>query len=170
LDGLRERVAYLAQEYGQPALAAEFIDGREFNVSIWGHPPKVLPLAEIDFGAFAHPHERIVSFAAKWQEDSFAYRNTPVICPAQVTERLAQRIRTVALRVWHVTHCSGYARVDIRVRDDKIYVLEMNPNPSLASDAGFARAAREAGFDYPAMLLRILSMVREDKHANRPQS
>ncbi len=158
---LHQRVAYVVQQYRQKALAAEFIDGREFNVAIWGEPPEVLPLAEIDFSAFAHPHERIVSFAAKWQEGSFEYSNTPVICPAHVSEDLATRIRTTALRVWQIAGCSGYARVDMRVKQGSIYVLEVNPNPSLAADAGFARAAKAAGYEYEEMILRILSLIGE---------
>jgi D-alanine-D-alanine ligase len=159
---LRQRVAYVVQQYRQKALAAEFIDGREFNVAIWGEPPEVLPLAEVDFSAFAHPHERIVSFAAKWQEGSFEYGNTPVICPAHVSEDLASQIRATALRVWQIAGCSGYARVDMRVKHDRIYVLEVNPNPSLAPDAGFARAAKAAGYGYEDMILRILSLIGEE--------
>jgi D-alanine-D-alanine ligase len=163
LAGLRQRVAYVVQQYRQRALAAEFIDGREFNVAIWGKPPQVLPLAEIDFSAFAHPHERIVSFAAKWQEGSFEYHNMPVICPARVSKDLASRIRATALRVWRIAGCCGYARVDMRVRHGEIYVLEVNPNPSLALDAGFARAAKAAGYGYEQMILRILSLIGEER-------
>ncbi len=159
---LRQRVAHVVQRFQQSALATEFIDGREFNVAIWGEPPRVLPLAEIDFSAFDHPHDRIVSFAAKWQEGSFEYHNMPVICPARVSEDLARRVRATALRVWQIAGCSGYARVDIRVRHGRIYVLEVNPNPSLAPDAGFARAAKAAGYGYEEMVLRILSLIGEE--------
>ncbi len=163
LFALRQRVAYLVQQYGQRALAAEFIDGREFNVAMWGEPPRVLPLAEIDFSAFAHPHERIVSFAAKWQEGSFEYHNTPVNCPARVSQHLARRIRATALRVWQIAGCSGYARVDMRVKQGHVYVLEVNPNPSLAPDAGFARAAKAAGYRFEEMILKILSLIGEER-------
>jgi D-alanine-D-alanine ligase len=167
---LRSRVAYVVRHYRQKAIAAEFIDGREFNVSLWGDPPEVLPLAEVDFSAFDHPHERIVSFAAKWLEDSFAYINTPVVCPAHVERDLEERIRRTALRVWYIFGCAGYARVDVRVRENEIYILEVNPNPGLSPDAGFARAAREAGYPYPEMVLRILSLTGDDRHVCYSQS
>ena len=66
LAALRERVGHTIECYRQAALVEEFITGREFNVSLWGDSPEVLPLAEIDFRDFADPCDQIVTFAAKW--------------------------------------------------------------------------------------------------------
>jgi D-alanine-D-alanine ligase len=166
---LRARVAYLIDRYRQNVLVETFIDGREFNISIWGSPPQVLPLAEVDLSALGSPEKRIVSFAAKWEENSFEYTHTPVICPAIVAEELAERIRDTALRAWEaIGGRRGYGRVDMRVRDEQVYVLEVNPNPSLAPDAGFARAALAAGFDYAHMILKILSFVTEEILVHHP--
>ncbi|MGQ9492851.1 MAG: D-alanine--D-alanine ligase family protein [Anaerolineae bacterium] len=163
LATLQVRVAYLIERYHQPTLVETFVDGREFNISIWGNPPQVLPLAEVDLSALGSPEKRIVSFAAKWEETSFEYTHTPVICPAIVSAELAARIQDTALRAWEAIggRC-GYGRVDMRVRGEQVYVLEVNPNPSLAPDAGFARAALAAGFDYAHMILKILSLAMED--------
>ncbi len=169
LNSLRTRVAYLIESYRQNALVESFIDGREFNISIWDNPPQVLPLAEVDLNALGSPERRIVSFAAKWEESSFEYTHTPVICPAMVSEELAERIRDTALRAWKVVGGQrGYGRVDMRVCGERVYVLEVNPNPSLAPDAGFARAALAAGFDYAHMILKILSFVLEDTFVDNP--
>jgi D-alanine-D-alanine ligase len=160
-QALRERVAYVVECYRQAALAEAFIDGREFNISLWGDPPQILPLAEIDFSAFADPHARIVSFAAKWEQDSFEYNHTPVRCPASVDRRLGRRIATAARRAWTAIGCQGYARVDMRVDDGKVpYVVEVNCNPDLSPDAGFYRAARTAGYEYGDMVVHILSIAR----------
>jgi len=49
----------------QPCLVEQFVDGREFNVALLGHPtPRVLPLSEIDFGALPLGTPRIVSYEA----------------------------------------------------------------------------------------------------------
>jgi D-alanine-D-alanine ligase len=160
LAGLRARVAHILTSYRQAALVEQFIIGRELNVSVWGNPPEVLPLAEIDFSAFPTPYERIVSFAAKWDTESFAYTHTPVICPAPIDGRLGNHIRELALAVWETFGCRGYARVDMRVDEQDIpFVIEVNCNPDLSPDAGFYRAARAAGYGYVAMVRKILDLA-----------
>jgi D-alanine-D-alanine ligase len=157
LAALRERVGHTIECYRQAALVEEFIIGREFNVSLWGDTPEVLPLAQIDFRDFSEPLQQIVSFAAKWDATSFAFQHTPVLCPAPVGDGLAGRIRGAALAAWRAIGCQGYARVDIRVDEhDQPYVIEVNCNPDLSPDAGFFRAAAAAGYSYPAMVERIL--------------
>ncbi|MGC8837750.1 MAG: D-alanine--D-alanine ligase family protein [Anaerolineae bacterium] len=153
---LERRVAYVVERFRQAALAEQFIAGREFNLSVWGNPPELLPLAEVDFSDFSDPFERLVSFEAKWDPRSFAYHHTPVRCPAKVSPRLAARLRATVLATWHAVGCRGYARVDIRVDEAEVpYVIEVNCNPDLSPDAGFFRAASAAGYDYVAMVLRI---------------
>lgn len=166
---LRARIGYVTEEYHQQALAEAFIDGREMNVAIWGNPPEALPLAEIDLSAIAEPTKRIVSYAAKWEEEAWEYSHTPAVCPVQLPEELADITRETALRAWAiVSRCRGYGRVDLRLKGNTAYVLEVNPNPSIASDAGFARSARVAGLTYEQMILKILSFALEDRRADLP--
>ncbi len=156
---LRERVAYVVEKYRQSALVETFIQGREFNISLWGEQPEVLPLAEVDFSAFDDLNDRMVSFAAKWDMASFEYNNTPVKCPASVTPEESERIRTAALKAWKVIGCRGYGRVDMRMDESgRVYVLEVNCNPDLSPDAGFYRAAAAAGYGYTSMALNILRL------------
>jgi D-alanine-D-alanine ligase len=163
---LRERIAYVVERYRQAALAEAFVVGREFNVALWGAPPQVLPLAEIDFSAFADPYTRIVSFAAKWEVDSFEYHHTPALCPASVDSTLGARIADTARRAWAAIGCRGYARVDIRLsREGVPYVVEVNCNPDLSPDAGFYNAARVAGYSYKDMVVHILDIARRHSYA-----
>ena len=155
---LRARVKHILDTYHEPALVEEFIGGREFNIGVWGNdPPEVLPLAELAYRNAANPLARVVTYAAKWQEDNPEYHDTPVTCPVQVDEPLASRLRQVALAAYQVMGCRDYARVDMRERDNEPYILEVNPNPSLSADAGFFKAARAAGCDYAAMAAHIVA-------------
>jgi D-alanine-D-alanine ligase len=160
LAELQQRVAFVIKCYRQSALVEQFIFGREFNISIWGDPPEVLPLYEIDFSDFSDPCQRIVSFAAKWEAESFDYNHTPGICPANVAAELGQRITETALTAWNVFDCRGYARVDIRLDPAGTpYVIEVNCNPDLSPDAGFFRACQAAGFSYREMVTKILELA-----------
>jgi D-alanine-D-alanine ligase len=155
-EQLRRQVAYVIDSYHQPALVEAFIAGREFNVGVWGNgTPSVLPLAELEFGDWPEL-ERILHYVAKWDEESPEYAATMPRCPADVDDELAGTIRDVALRAYQLLECQDYARVDLRVRDGVPYVLEVNPNPCLAANAGFARAARAAGYDYAGMAAQIV--------------
>jgi D-alanine-D-alanine ligase len=161
LQALRSRVAYVSSCHRQAALAERFVAGREFNIALWGEPPQTLPVAEIDFAAFSDPHQRIVSFAAKWEEESFEYTNTPVHCPAPVDRELAAQLEESALGAWEAIGCRGYARVDMRLPEDgPPQIVEVNCNPDISPDAGFFRAARAAGYDYEGMAAHILELAR----------
>jgi D-alanine-D-alanine ligase len=165
VEALRERVAYVVECYRQAALAESFIDGREFNIALWGNPVRVLPLAEIDFSAFTEPSSKIVSFAAKWQDDTFEYHHTPAMCPAEVDADLGEKISNAALGAWQIIGCQGYARVDMRVSAENIpYIIEVNCNPDISPDAGFFNAARTAGYNYPNMILQILEIARNQSY------
>lgn len=147
---------------GDPSRFAEsFVDGREFNVSLLAGPdgPEVLPLAEIDFSEFEPGRVRIVDYAAKWDQSSFAYHHTPRRFLATCEDvPLASHIQELCIISWNLFQLHGYARVDFRVdRQGNPWILEVNCNPCLAPDAGFAAALAEAGIAWPEALSRILS-------------
>jgi D-alanine-D-alanine ligase len=78
-----------------------------------------------------------------------------VRCPADIDAALAGKIGRAARMAYRVMGCRDYARVDLRLKNGRPLVLEVNPNPCLAPDAGFPNAARAAGYDYPALVARI---------------
>ena len=153
---LRRRVEYLLAAYREPALVEEFIDGREFNIGMWGNGRLyTLPLAELDYRDWADPYQRFLHFDAKWNPDAPEYWTMYVRCPANVDEALAEQLRRIARRAYRVMGCRDYARVDMRLHRGKPLVLEVNPNPCLSPDSGFPNAARVAGYGYPAVVSRI---------------
>jgi D-alanine-D-alanine ligase len=163
LAHLERQVDYIHTVYQQEALVEEYLDGREFNVSIMGdREPRVLAISEIDFSGMPEGEPRIVSFRAKWDEESPLFNNTVPICPAPVSKRMERRIKEIALRSYTCIGCRDYARIDMR-SDHKgnLYVLEVNPNPDISPKAGFARAARVAGHSYSEMIIQICQAAME---------
>jgi D-alanine-D-alanine ligase len=163
LADLRKRVRFIHTEYDQPALAEEYIDGRELNVAILGNnPPAALPISEIDFSGLTEGMHKIVSYEAKWIHGTVAYEGTRGVCPAVLPAPLEARIKETALRAYSLIGCRDYARVDFRLTKDGIpYVLEVNPNPDISDDAGFARSARAQGYTFAEIVGKIVESALE---------
>ncbi len=138
----------------------DFIDGREFNVSVKAGPdgPEVLPPAEMTFNGYPEDMPRIVSWKAKWEEDTFQYDNSKRYFPDDLSERLKKNIREAVLSCWEVFGLKGYARVDMRVdADENVYVLEVNANPCISPDSGFISAAVHAGYSHAEVIRHIIN-------------
>jgi len=156
---LKEAVRRIHGRLAQPAMIEQYIEGRELNVSVFYRQgtPEVLPLAEIDFSAFGQGRPRIVGYEAKWLEDSFEFRHTPRVIPAPLSKRLAQQVRDLAVAACRALQCLDYCRVDLRVdARGHPYILEVNANPDLSPDAGFAAALAAAGVSYKAFVGRTI--------------
>ncbi|HPP53789.1 MAG TPA: GNAT family N-acetyltransferase, partial [Thermoguttaceae bacterium] len=165
---LQSALSEAAHRLGRPVFAERFVEGREFNLSVLAGPngPEVLPPAEIDFSAFPPEKVRIVGYAAKWEEGSFEYHHTPRRFDFPPSDApLLERLKQLALACWELFHLGGYARVDFRVDPaGQPWILEINTNPCLAPDAGFAAAVAEAGLTYAQAIDRI---VQDALHRHR---
>jgi len=137
-----------------PFLAEQFIEGREFNVAILGNEkPEVLPISEIDFSEMPYYLENIVSYQAKWEPLNEAYHKTIPVCPADLSKKIEDRIKEIALKCYEVMDLRDYARIDIRMTPEKeLFVLEINPNPDITEGVGFMRSAEAAGYSYSDIL------------------
>ena len=160
---LKAKVREILQHYHQPALAQRFLPGREFNVGVLGgRKLSVLPLAEVDYSRLPSEIPPIMSYAAKWMENSVEYQKTSVICPADVDPHLAREISSISLRAFRAVGGWGYGRVDIRLDEaGQPRVLEVNCNPSLDEDVALARSAKKAGIEYPQLLQQIVKIAME---------
>lgn len=141
----------------------QYIDGREFNAAILAGPdgPQVLPPAEILFVNYPEGKPKIVDYNAKWAQDSFEYLNTDRTFDFGPKDRkIVRSIRDTAMKCWNLLGLKGYARVDFRVDESgKPWVLEINANPCLSPDGGFAVASALVGLDFPMIVERIINDI-----------
>jgi D-alanine-D-alanine ligase len=156
-ERLDARGAALLESYGPPVLVEQFIRGREFNVGLIEAPDlHVLPPSEIIFTETDPDYWPIVTYDAKWKPDSRDYKATPTRYPATVTPRLAEKLRDLAKRAFHLLGCRDYARVDFRVRNGKPYILEVNPNPCYAPSGGLAGGLQSAGITHAQFTIELI--------------
>ncbi len=138
----------------------EFIEGREFNVSVIASPagPEMLPPAEMIFQDYPDEIPRIVSYKAKWVEHTFQFDHTLRNFPGDLSDRLLNNITEAVLACWHTFGLKGYARVDLRSdADENVYVLEVNANPCISPDSGFISAAVHAGYTNEEIISHIIN-------------
>jgi D-alanine-D-alanine ligase len=162
---LLERIAALQSEYQQPALAEQFVEGREFYVGVLGNAnARALPVIELDFSKFPSDRPRIASWAAKWGDDGDAkgaeFEGTESIFPDDLPDEWREKMQKVALEAFHALRLRDYARVDMRVTESgDVYVIEVNPNCYLEAKSEFARAAERDGLSYDTLIAQIVELA-----------
>ncbi len=162
---LLETIQRMRDDFGQPALVEEFIDGREFYVGVLGNEsPRALPPMELDFSGFPEDRPRIASFAAKWGDQGdrqgAEYAGTRSIVPEHLPEGLEQRMQEAATRAFQALRLRDYGRIDLRVNDaGEVFVIEANPNCYLERGGEFTQAAARAGIEHGDLIRNILGLA-----------
>jgi D-alanine-D-alanine ligase len=157
-DALVNAISELIEEYKQPALAEEFIEGREVNVGILGnHPPQALPvlelvLNEIENGVYSHE--------AKFKP--IQGKKVKKICPANLPPETTAYIKKLAVHAFEVLNIYDFGRVDFRLDQyNQPYILEMNSMASVNPRSSFVTAAMKAGYDYDRLINQIIEVAIE---------
>ncbi len=151
VEELRAQTQWLMTTYREPALVEEFIQGTEFTVPVVGNdPPEALPVVQIsidgrtDLGDLFYTFSRIASGAG-------------YICPARIDAGVEKKLQELAIRVYRAVDCVDLGRVDFRIdREGSVYVLEINPLPSLSTEDVFQVICNRLGITYPQMIGRII--------------
>ncbi len=161
-SSLREQILLVNNELKQPAMVEDFIDGREFHVSVWNNEePEMLPPAEMDFSAFREAKERLCTYDSKFIPGSEHYEKIQTLVPAPLDEKQFRKLEKTVLAAWKGFGCRDYARFDFRLRNDEFYLLDINPNNDISIDTSFSMAAEIQNYSYSQMVKRIIMMAAE---------
>jgi len=160
-ESLKEAILELFEEYKQPALAEEFIDGREVNVSVLGNnPPQVLPVLEL---VLSKECQGVYSHDVKFKRT--LKKKVKMVCPAELPPETAAYLQKLAVRTFEVLNIYDFGRVDFRLdKYHQPYILEMNSMASINPGSSFVRAAMIAGISYDQLINRIIE-VAVDRYA-----
>ncbi|MFA5367625.1 MAG: hypothetical protein WC333_07095 [Dehalococcoidia bacterium] len=157
---LVERIAFVLETLRQPALVEDFIDGREFHVSIWGNGRiDMLPPAEMDYSSFSDIHDRLCTYDAKFLPGSPLYDGIKTLLPAPLSPEESDALENACKAAYKALGCRDYGRIDARIRDGVVYVLDVNPNADISADASLACAAEVAGYSYGETGSRIVRLA-----------
>jgi len=157
---LNNRIRYVIERYQQSALVEDFIDGRELHVSLWGNGHiDILPPAEMEFSMFEDEHDRICTYESKFMPESEQYQNIKTVLPAPLSQDECLKVEQVCKSAYLVAGCRDYARIDMRMRDGVLYVIDVNPNPDVSPDTSTILAADFVGHTYGGFGDRIISLA-----------
>lgn len=158
LEQLQERIKLTFEQYDPPILVEEFIEGRELHVSVLGNdPPEVLPIIEYDFSELPEDYPKIISYDAKWNPLEESFHRIHATCPAKLSKKVEKKVREAVLNAYRITECRDYARIDLRLtKDNKVFILEVNPNPDLTEGVSFMESAEVYGMGFGETLSKIV--------------
>jgi D-alanine-D-alanine ligase len=168
VPSLRKKVASVLEEYSQPALVEEYLEGREFTVALIGNGSslKALPIVEINYSALPEGVNPIYSYEAKWIFDTPDAPLDIFTCPAELTERLKTAIEAVSKDAFGALDVRDWCRIDVRL--DSVgtpHIIELNPLPGILKDpkcnSCFPKAARAAGLTFTDMVNGVLDAARQ---------
>lgn len=157
---LAERVEFIHESIGTDAIVESYIKGREVYCGVLGNDRlRVLPVWELTFDNLPARQHKIATERVKW---SWSYQNKIGVMTGAAEDLpagLERQITQVSRNVYRVLNMSGYGRIDLRIDDDeRLFVLEANPNPQIAEFEDFALSALHEGTSYPDLIQRILTL------------
>src|SRR3989344_2111517 len=136
----------LAFGFSDLIIVEEYLKVREITVPVLGNEnPKPLPVVEIV------PKTDFFDYEAKYDE-----KLCDEIVPARISKELTGEAQKAAILAYQTIGCRGFGRVDMIIKDGKIYVLEVNTIPGLTPVSLFPKSAASAGIPYPKLLDNII--------------
>jgi D-alanine-D-alanine ligase len=160
MNKLRERVEFIHDTVQSDALVEEYIDGRELYIGVLGNTRlTTLPVWEMHFGTLAEVQAGIATRKVKWDRN-YQEKHGITTGPAKdLSKAELEKLSRLAKRIYRSLHMNGFARLDLRMRDDgKVFLLEANANPDLTYGEDFAESAASAGISYDKLIARIVNL------------
>jgi D-alanine-D-alanine ligase len=139
-----------AFSYGDKVLLERHVRGRDLAVSVLDGVP--LPVVEA-----VPTEEEFYDFEARYE-----IGRTQFVCPAALPDEVTARARELALEVWDVLGCRGFARIDLMLctLTGELTVLEANAIPGMTDTSLLPMAADAAGIGFDALIERIVELAR----------
>src|SRR3989304_4417934 len=102
-------------------------------------------------------HVPILSYEMKWNEKSEEYKMARMQV-AKLDKRLEKEVGRIAKKCYLELGGRDYPRLDLRIRDNGIFVLEINNNPGIDYDveSGIGVSARAVSLNWEDLLKHIV--------------
>ncbi len=171
-EELKKQLKKVIVDIGRPALVEEYIDGDEYDVSIIGSDDsslRVLPLSRSIFKNMKKGQWHIYTHELKFGGKNPCDLGIVVQKPAKnISKKLERLLSEISLDTYNILDCHDYGRVEVKVDEDSNpYVIELNPNPSIAPDDCVPQVAKLVGMSYRDFLEEVIQMAIK-RYKNNP--
>jgi D-alanine-D-alanine ligase len=143
-----------AFSYDRKVLLERHVPGRDLAIAVLEGrgAPRALPIVEAV--PVRRTEEDFYDFESRYE-----IGRTKFVCPAELSDEVTSRAQEMALAVYDLIGCSGFARVDLMAEHgtDELYVLETNPIPGRTETSLLPQAADAAGISFEELIDQILS-------------
>ncbi len=138
--------------FGNTIIVEEYIKGVEVTCGVLGNKDLIaLPVVEII------PKKEFFDYEAKYTDGMSAE-----IVPAGISPKLTRAVQETAKKVFKSIGCRGFGRIDMIIRNQKLFVLEINTIPGLTPASLLPKAAAAGGISYPQLLDKIIKLSLEN--------
>lgn len=132
----------LAFEYDKDVIVEEFINGEEITVSMLNG--EVLPIIKIK------PKANFFNYESKYDNDGAEEK---II---KLPNDLNDKVKNISKTLWEQFDLHVYARIDMIICEEEVYVLEINTLPGLTQNSLIPKSAKAAGLDFNQLLDKII--------------
>ena len=67
-----------------------------------------------------------------------------------------KKINNISKKVWDILGCNSYARIDMIIRDEVPYLLEVNTLPGMTTQSLIPKSAKVRGLEFSDLLDKII--------------
>jgi len=159
-----ERVKFIHEKMDMDAIVEEYIEGREFYISVIGSKRlSVLPAREMQFGELPED-ARIATYKAKWDDKYRTKWGIKSVCAGKLPDQVEREIVDVCKRAYRALNIRSYVRFDIRLTNEgRVYIIEPNANPCIAREDEVAQSAAKIGMSYEQLIKKIVMLAFQKK-------
>ena len=140
----------LAFLHDQEVMVESYIQGREVSCCvIGGKELETLPIVEI----LPEQGHEFFDYEAKYTAGV-----TKEICPARLPTALKVKVEDCAKKAHNALKCRTWSRIDMIIKGEEVYVLEINTIPGMTENSLVPLSARAAGISISQLLDRLIEL------------
>ncbi len=141
-DALKKAVENIRKQYDDDAVIEKYIDGKEVTCAVVQTDEGLKIMSVLDI----NKSKGIYDYDAKYLSTQSAVSFTTL------PDYMKTMIEDIAVKAFNVLHCKGYGCVDMLVKDEQIYVIEINTLPGMTDHSLIPAAAAQSGMNLSEFL------------------